>query len=124
LVAGFEVELDDVVFVPHTAEVLETEYRRNTFVVLRTGMETDDNLPVFGKITDIVVIHSSDVVLVVNTWTTVKFEESLRSFVVQDNQAAENRKTLVGTPTSIFARELDSSSRHKSSNNGGMATGT
>lgn len=76
--------MDDHVFVPKTAEVRGTEFHRNTFVVLQTGIETEENLPVFGKIWDIVVVHSSVVVLAVHVWTTLFFNENLRSFAVEE----------------------------------------
>jgi len=99
LVAGFEVNAGDQVFLPNTVEVRGTEYRRNVFVLIRTGMETEDSLPIFGRIVDIFVVHSTSVVLVVNEWTILYFEESLRSYAIheQGDSVASNRTTLVLT---------------------------
>jgi len=83
LVAGFGVDIEDTVFEAKTAEVRGTEYQRQTVVVLQNGIETEDNLPVFGKISDVLVVHSSVVLLLVDVWTTLFYNEHLRAYAAQ-----------------------------------------
>ena len=94
LVESFELNQQDYVFVPYSAEVRGTEYKRNLFVVTSYGMKTEENLPIFGEIKNLVVIHSTALVLVLNIYSTAFFNESLKAYAVEENPNAVERLML------------------------------
>lgn len=86
--------MDDLVTRLKWAEVCGLKYMpNNAFIVISLNKE---HIPLFGKLTDIILVNSSTILLVVVVYNTVQYSENLFSYTVTPthNMNVLNVKTL------------------------------
>lgn len=73
-------QLDDEVLTLNSVTVNGVEYRKHLFVILEKAVDTDDNLYVFGRIEEIVMISDDESHLLVSECTTRCFDPYVNAY--------------------------------------------
>ncbi|KAJ8669527.1 hypothetical protein QAD02_000786 [Eretmocerus hayati] len=96
LMSSFGFVQDDEVFVPNTVAVNGTEYRTGLFVVIEKASQRDDNLPLFGRIEEIVLIQQArkEVFFLTSICTTLHLDTSVNAYRLELNDVRNSTRFI------------------------------
>lgn len=87
--------LNNKVLLARSVKVNGVEFRLGLYVCLEVPIVRSDNLPLFGKIKEIIILNGTEVHFLISTCTTVEFNVNLHAYHLEFNKESDNRFTNV-----------------------------
>ena len=95
---NFNYSDNDILFCPETLIVNGIEFRKGLFVILETDRTRSNNLPLYSRIEEIVVLPNNQFFLMTSIYRTLFFDITVNAYCIEfDNHDSESRFVDVST---------------------------
>lgn len=82
--------IDDKVLSVKSVKVNGVEFRLGLYVCLKVSVDQPNNLPLFGKIKELIVLNDTEVNCLISTCTTINFDVNVHAYSIEHPQEANN----------------------------------
>ncbi|XP_044579588.1 uncharacterized protein LOC123261800 [Cotesia glomerata] len=83
--------IDDKVLSVKSAKINGVEFRLGLYVCLKVSTVQPNNLPLFGKIKELVILNGTQIYCLVSTYITVDFDVNLHAYSIEHPHETDNR---------------------------------